>query len=858
MIKVAFIVCYNNELYMRECMDYISWLKVPEGVETEVIGIAEAESMAAGYNAAMHDSDAKYKVYLHQDVFILNENFIQDMIRIFESNPEYGMLGVIGSNRIITSGNYWINWNVGITKADDFIEEGIYKNDNPQELCEVVALDGMIMITQYDIEWREDIFDGFDFYDVSQSHEFLKKGYKIGIPHQETPWCNHVCGQSKLDEYDGYRKLFCDEYSEFGYQYKVNAELEERTSRNREVQKILPLIREALEAGEWDKMTALLNASINFFHNSTQLWQLFVIRKAIQAEKEKGIKNDFYKDGMSAVDLEGKCMSYKFLLKRLEYDKPVDAWNELLERIAESDAVDLDAEKIIAKHTVMKAEQELVMWKLKRRLEKISDKKFRVQFDDEIFTVPKEEECEQARSICESLRKLVMELADTEGTLDNRKREMVEILFNSIQAISCGLYMRHNEGRLYELYLDVVEEKKNISLFAGYCQKWLDDVLQYVNREERQPLVSVLLSVYNGEEFIEDTLKSVMNQNYENLQIIVVDDCSSDNSRTVIDRLAQSDKRIETLYLTENSNVCKATNLAYKLARGKYIALIGHDDIWKTDKIEKQVHFMEMYPRYAASFTLVDIIDDEKEICNDKAPNLYHVLDQRNCSQKEWIEKILFEQNIFCAPSALIRRQCIAGEYIYHFGVVQLQDMALWIELLTDYPMYILQERLTLYRKFLKCGTNLSAFNDTTRNRLRHENTYIVVNYIKNLSDEKLKLYLSDHFRDKSAEGAAELKCERAFIMQDLGDFHCIEMFFELFDKEETRSVLEEKYHFKLKDFYELNAKTFSYDDEAYYQLLNAHETIRQYEVITERQNEAIEKQKSLLEKQKNLLEKTN
>lgn len=85
MVKVAFIICYNDDIYMRECMDYISWLRVPNGVETEIIGITEAESMAAGYNAAMHSSDAKYKVYLHQDVFILNENMIQEMIDIFEN-----------------------------------------------------------------------------------------------------------------------------------------------------------------------------------------------------------------------------------------------------------------------------------------------------------------------------------------------------------------------------------------------------------------------------------------------------------------------------------------------------------------------------------------------------------------------------------------------------------------------------------------------------------------------------------------------------------------------------------------------------------------------------------------------------
>lgn len=849
MIKVAFIVCYNNELYMRECMDYISWLRVPDGVETEVIGIAEAESMAAGYNAAMHDSDAKYKVYLHQDVFILNENFIQDMIRIFESNPEYGMLGMLGSDKVVEDAKYWLNWNVGEVYGDDSRISGIIMKANPDKLCEASAVDGMILITQYDVEWREDIFNGFDFYDVSQSIEFQKNGYKVGVPHQEKPWCYHMCGHSKIEKYDVYRKVFCEEYSEYGYHYSSDAEIEEIIIKNREIEKILPLIREALETGELERMTELLNATIQFFPYNTQLCNLYVIGEIIQTERCSGIQNGFYVNGMTADELLEKYSLYKFLLKRLERNKPIGDLHPVLEVIAGRDPIGLEAEKVVAKRAVSDVEK--VIWKLKWELQKNFERSFHVQFDEKAFVIPKEEDYAMIRGLCNSARKIIYELKRLEESIDyNQYRQTIETMFETMEDISREAHVGHVDENLYMAYFEVVARHENISIFLKLCQEWLDGVLQYVNREERQPLVSVLLSVYNGEKFIEDTLKSVMNQDYENLQIVVVDDCSSDNSRIVIDRLAQSDKRIETLYLTENSNVCKAINSAYKLARGKYIAVIGHDDVWKADKIKKQVHFMEMYPKYSACFTLVDIIDDEKEICNDKAPELYNIFDQKNCSQKEWIEKVLFQQNIFCAPSVLIRRQCIAGEYIYHFGIVQLQDMALWLELLTDYPMYILQERLTLYRKFLKCSTNLSAFNSTTKNRLRHEGTYVVVNYIKNLSDEKFKFYLSDRFRDKGAEGAAELKCERAFIVQNLGDLHCIEMFFELFDEEETRIVLEEKYHFKLKDFYELNTKTFSYDDEAYEQLLNAHEIIRQYEMITERQNAVIEKQKKLLLKQ--------
>ena len=89
--KIDFIICYNNDMYMQECMKYINRLHVPEGMTTEVLGIKGADSMTAGYNAAMQESDAKYKVYMHQDIFIVNQNFIQDVVDIFKEHKDYGI-----------------------------------------------------------------------------------------------------------------------------------------------------------------------------------------------------------------------------------------------------------------------------------------------------------------------------------------------------------------------------------------------------------------------------------------------------------------------------------------------------------------------------------------------------------------------------------------------------------------------------------------------------------------------------------------------------------------------------------------------------------------------------------------------
>lgn len=74
--QFAFIICTNNVQYYNECVRYIKDLYVPDGYDIDIICIQDADSMTQGYNAGMQASDAAYKVYLHQDTFILNRNFL--------------------------------------------------------------------------------------------------------------------------------------------------------------------------------------------------------------------------------------------------------------------------------------------------------------------------------------------------------------------------------------------------------------------------------------------------------------------------------------------------------------------------------------------------------------------------------------------------------------------------------------------------------------------------------------------------------------------------------------------------------------------------------------------------------------
>lgn len=110
---IAFIICVNNELYFEECKYYIEHLEVSAGYDIDVIGIWEADSMCAAYNLGMRSSDAKYKVYMHQDVFIRDSRFLEKTLRIFKEHPKTGMIGMVGGIGIPENGVVYSSWNVG-------------------------------------------------------------------------------------------------------------------------------------------------------------------------------------------------------------------------------------------------------------------------------------------------------------------------------------------------------------------------------------------------------------------------------------------------------------------------------------------------------------------------------------------------------------------------------------------------------------------------------------------------------------------------------------------------------------------------------------------------------------------------
>lgn len=226
--KIAFIICTNNDILLDECTLYLSQLYIPEGYETELITIKDAVSMTSGYNNGMKSTDAKYKVYMHQDVFILNRNFISDILDIFNSDCTIGMIGLIGYENVSVTGTMWHEQRYGIQKLYGMKQEyplstyasprnaQIEYSLNTDGLTDVALIDGLMMITSCDIPWNESELKDWDYYDAFQSISFLEHGKRVVVPNQTYPWIIHDDGRIlTMWNYNKYRKIFMKKYKQY-------------------------------------------------------------------------------------------------------------------------------------------------------------------------------------------------------------------------------------------------------------------------------------------------------------------------------------------------------------------------------------------------------------------------------------------------------------------------------------------------------------------------------------------------------------------------------------------------------------------------------------------------------------------
>ena len=213
---VAFISCVNDEDMYNECSLYLKALHVPDGMRVEYVPIRGADSMCAGYNMGACKTNARYKVYLHQDVLIVNKNIIADLLSIFEDKT-IGLVGMIGCRSLPSSGVWWDGlrtYGRGLhhSEPESVVDSHCMEPDG--DCIDVEAADGLLLAAQYGIRWREDLFTGWHFYDTSMCMEMRRHDFRVVVPNQEEDfWCIHCPREKPLaPEYKRYQKAFLREY----------------------------------------------------------------------------------------------------------------------------------------------------------------------------------------------------------------------------------------------------------------------------------------------------------------------------------------------------------------------------------------------------------------------------------------------------------------------------------------------------------------------------------------------------------------------------------------------------------------------------------------------------------------------
>jgi len=126
-------------------------------------------------------------------------------------------------------------------------------------------------------------------------------------------------------------------------------------------------------------------------------------------------------------------------------------------------------------------------------------------------------------------------------------------------------------------------------------------------------LVSIITPTYNCAKFIGEAIESVLKQSYKNWEMIIVDDCSTDNTKEVVQKYTAADERIKYYILDKNYGAAIARTKAMELASGKYIAFLDSDDLWYEDKLEKQISFMRTYG-YNFVCTAYEQIDEKGRV----------------------------------------------------------------------------------------------------------------------------------------------------------------------------------------------------------------------------------------------------
>ncbi len=190
---------------------------------------------------------------------------------------------------------------------------------------------------------------------------------------------------------------------------------------------------------------------------------------------------------------------------------------------------------------------------------------------------------------------------------------------------------------------------------------------------QNEPEVSIITPVFNGQKYIDQVLNSILNQTFSNFEWIIIDDCSTDMTGVLLEKVAEQEPRIHLLYLDTNVGPIKARNWGLETARGRFVAFIDIDDLWLPEKLEKQLDFMKSNNLPLSYTGYRKITDDGKMISRFTIP-----------VPKRLTYKKLLISNSIMASSAMFDRSITGNIKQDENAPISKDDLMFWLSILNN------------------------------------------------------------------------------------------------------------------------------------------------------------------------------
>jgi len=207
--------------------------------------------------------------------------------------------------------------------------------------------------------------------------------------------------------------------------------------------------------------------------------------------------------------------------------------------------------------------------------------------------------------------------------------------------------------------------------------------------KENKPLVSIVIPVHNGERYIRESIDSCLEQTYENIEIIVVDDKSEDNTLNI---LKEYGSKITVIPVEKQNGLGNVINIGIRKSKGKYIARMDADDIMYPNRIEKQIEYLESNSNCVAVGGQIDIIDENGNVTGHRE----YAVEDRD------IKKNLFLFQPFAHPAVTLRRSTLEDIGLYPENMWKVEDVKLFLILSTRGEFHNLADSVLKYRMTFK------------------------------------------------------------------------------------------------------------------------------------------------------------